>query len=168
MFGLWDELEPWVWGKRAFPTASPYNFDGLHQHATCKENSLKNDNVFWKKIRKRRKLIFNLYSYYIGLEELGRACTEKWFTSANGMGGKDGRIEGGRKTKNEVTWLDDIRATDGGTYEDLKKLALDRRRWRTWDFGHVWGHGISDMSEDMGSRTCLRTDLPEKNYYSVL
>jgi hypothetical protein len=30
-----------------------------------------------------------------------------------------------------------IRETDSRTYEDLEKLALDRKRWRTWNLGPV-------------------------------
>ena len=30
-----------------------------------------------------------------------------------------------------------IQETDGGTYEDLKKLAMNRKRWRTWNSGPV-------------------------------
>jgi riboflavin synthase len=46
--------------------------------------------------------------------------------------------EGRRKTTNKVTidWM--IRETDSRTHEDLKKLALDRKRWRTWNLGPVY------------------------------
>ena len=49
----------------------------------------------------------------------------------------EGKKESGRKTKNEsiLDWI--IQETDGGTYEDLKKLAMDRKRWRTWNPGPV-------------------------------
>jgi len=68
------------------------------------------------------------------------AHTEEWLTSANGMGGKDGRKENSRKTKNEVTWLVDSENPKQNIRRS-KKLALDRRRWRTC---HPW--------------TCLRTE----------
>jgi hypothetical protein len=54
----------------------------------------------------------------------------------NDMGGKNGREEGSRKTTNELLYWT-IHETDSRTYADLKKLALDRKRWRTWNLGPV-------------------------------
>jgi hypothetical protein len=39
-------------------------------------------------------------------------------------GGTDGGKEGGRKTEIEAAWM--IRDTEGRSYKDLKRLALDR------------------------------------------
>jgi len=51
----------------------------------------------------------------------------------------EGRMEGkkvvGRPRAKLLDWM--IRETDNKTYEDLMNLALDRRRWRTWDLGPV-------------------------------
>jgi hypothetical protein len=51
----------------------------------------------------------------------------------------EGRMEGkkvaGRPRTQLLDWM--IRETDTRTYEDLKKLALDRKRCRTWDLGPV-------------------------------
>jgi hypothetical protein len=41
-------------------------------------------------------------------DELGRARTEEWLTSANGLRGKNGKEEDNRKTTNEVTRLYDM------------------------------------------------------------
>ena len=49
----------------------------------------------------------------------------------------EGRMEGrklvGRQRMKLLDWM--IRETENQTYGDLKKLALDRRRWRTWNLG---------------------------------
>lgn len=51
----------------------------------------------------------------------------------------EGRMEGkkvaGRPRTKLLDWM--LRETESRSYEDLKKLALDRRRWRTWDLGPV-------------------------------
>ena len=51
----------------------------------------------------------------------------------------EGRMEGkkvvGRPRTKVLDWM--IQKTDGGTYEDLEKLAMDRKRWRTWNPGPV-------------------------------
>ena len=51
----------------------------------------------------------------------------------------EGRMEGrklvGRQRMKLLDWM--IRETDNKTYGDLKKMALDRRRWRTWNLGPV-------------------------------
>jgi hypothetical protein len=41
----------------------------------------------------------------------------------------------GRPRTKLLDWM--IHETDSRIYEDLKKLALDRRRWRTWNLGPV-------------------------------
>jgi len=54
------------------------------------------------------------------------------------MGEKDGRKEtAGRPRTKLLDWW--VQKTKNRTYEDLKKLALDGRRWRTW---------TSDLSKD--------------------
>ena len=51
----------------------------------------------------------------------------------------EGRMEGkkvvGRPRTKILDWM--IQETDGGTYEDLKKLAMDRKQWRTWNLRPV-------------------------------
>ena len=46
----------------------------------------------------------------------------------------EGKKVVGRPRTKVLGW---IQEADGGTYEDLKKLAMDRKRWRTWNPGHV-------------------------------
>ena len=81
---------------------------------------------------------------------MGRERTEERLTSADVW---EGRMEGnkmvGRSRTKVLDWM--IQETDGGTYEDLKKLAMDRKQWRTWNLGPV--------SED-------RT-LKKKNFYDT-
>ena len=47
----------------------------------------------------------------------------------------EGRMEGkkvvGRPRTKLLDWM--IQETDGRTYEDLKKLPMDRKQWRTWN-----------------------------------
>lgn len=51
----------------------------------------------------------------------------------------EGRMEGkkmaGRPRTKLLDWI--IQETDNRTYDNLKKLALDRRRWKTWNLGPV-------------------------------
>ena len=51
----------------------------------------------------------------------------------------EGMMEGkkvvGRPRTKVLDWM--IQEIDGGTYEDLKKLAMDRKRWKTWNPGPV-------------------------------
>ena len=53
--------------------------------------------------------------------------------------GKERRMEGKKVVERPRTkvldWM--IQETDGETYEDLKKLAMYRKQWRTWHLGPV-------------------------------
>ena len=68
--------------------------------------------------------------------------------TTNGMGRKNGRKEGGlqedQKIEKLLDWM--IKEMDNRTlYEQLKKLAMDRRQWRTWSLSN-----------------CLRTEHSKK------
>jgi hypothetical protein len=47
----------------------------------------------------------------------------------------EGKKVAGRTRTKLLDWM--IRETDSRTYEGLKKLALDRREWGTWNLRPV-------------------------------
>jgi hypothetical protein len=47
----------------------------------------------------------------------------------------EGKKVAGRPRTKLLDWM--ICETDSKTYDDLKNLALDRERWRTWNLGPV-------------------------------
>ena len=95
------------------------------EHKTNEEvlEMVKEKRMLIKTIRERQK---NWVGHVLRSDSLLRTVWE---------GRMEGKKVAGRPRTKLLDWM--IRETDSRTYEDLKKLALDRKRWRTWDLGPV-------------------------------